>query len=490
MPHSSNKNIVLIEDHHEAYGTWKKRGFKGLPLVHLDAHIDFGFQEIKDIEQIFKEAKSLVELKTSLEKALFFKQKRFEIEKLTHIGNYIYPAIRDGIVTDFYWVIPGDEREFRHCLKDIKLILKGLGKKDPYSSRMPLKISDGLLKTQVYDQRLTICCLKKLPKIKKDVLLDIDTDFLVISSVKISKNTDEIGKRNIWIEPKEVIRNIRAKLEHPIFITIAYSVNGGYTPIKFKYLADELAAGFKDITFKRPAASIAFALFNFYWQKKDLNKARYYYKHTIMANPSYGVADNNYGPLYLAKRKYKKAEKEFKKILWVEPSNKYALCGIGKIHLEKKNYELARWYFKRALGVSNNYSEALFGLGLAEFKLKQYKRTKKYLLRHQSREPLNPHSHYMLGQIYEKERCFHKAIAEYKNALSLGLNHPDTYLNLLRLSKYSARSKEIVRDISIKFKEFKGNFFKRRRINLKESKIRKIKRKFFLIEKLIKQNLA
>ena len=130
-------DILLIEDHHEAYYAWRERRFKKMTLVHLDAHIDFGFQEVKEVPLILNEAKSLSELKSQLEKAVLFRRKKFELEKLTHIGNYIYPAMRDGIVTEFYWVIPGDIGEFRKCLGILKKLLRDLKKEDPYSPDAP-----------------------------------------------------------------------------------------------------------------------------------------------------------------------------------------------------------------------------------------------------------------------------------------------------------------------------------------------------------------
>jgi tetratricopeptide (TPR) repeat protein len=488
MKKLTTKDIILIEDHHQAYYVWKARRLKNLALIHIDAHIDFTFQQIKDARLIIEEAKSLSELKNQLEKTILFKQKQFDIEKLTHIGNYIYPAIRDGIVQDFYWVIPGDKQEFTRCMKNLKSMIKGLAKQDP-KPKTVIKIKDGILKTHLYGQNFIICCLKALPKINKKALLDIDTDFLVINSIRKSRNTDEIGRRKIWIEPEEFIRVLKAKVRYPVLVTIAYSVNGGYTTLKFKYLGDEIASGLKGKTFKLPPAAKAFNLFNYFWQKNNKKKARYYYRGAIKSDPTYAVADNNYGPLYLARRFYKAAEDEFRKILYCEPQNKDALCGMGQLYLRKQKYKSAERYFRKALKILSDYPKALFGLGCAQFKLKKYKSAEKYLLRYQAKEPMQPHSHYLLGQIYEKKKQFVKAIAEYRDALRLGLNDPVTYLRLLRLAKYSTQGKEIIQDIRIKFKRFKQDFLKRQKPYLarqgKTKAIKRMERKFALIAILI-----
>jgi len=117
-------NISLIEDHHEALKIWREKSFKNLDLVHIDAHVDFGFYPAKPKEQVMKEAKTLNQLKQELEKSLLYQRYQKDFDKQTNIGNYIYPAMCEGIVRDFYWVIPGKLKEFEKSLKIIKGLLK------------------------------------------------------------------------------------------------------------------------------------------------------------------------------------------------------------------------------------------------------------------------------------------------------------------------------------------------------------------------------
>ena len=124
----ANKNITLIEDHDEALKVWREKKIKNLDLVHLDAHIDFGFHAAKPIEKIFNEAKNLKQLKQGLEYSLSFLHYQRDFNKQTNIGNYIYPAMQEGIVKDFYWVVPGGLKGayilFRHTGQKIKYCLK------------------------------------------------------------------------------------------------------------------------------------------------------------------------------------------------------------------------------------------------------------------------------------------------------------------------------------------------------------------------------
>ncbi|MFH1190777.1 MAG: PqqD family protein, partial [Candidatus Omnitrophota bacterium] len=50
------------------------KGFKNLDLVHIDAHMDFGFHQAKPIERILNGARSLKELKSNLEYSLALKR--------------------------------------------------------------------------------------------------------------------------------------------------------------------------------------------------------------------------------------------------------------------------------------------------------------------------------------------------------------------------------------------------------------------------------
>ena len=105
--------VFLIEDHDEALKIWREKKIKAIDLVHIDAHIDFGFHPAKPIEEIFNKAISLKELKRNLEYTIAFRHYENDFDKQTNIGNYIYPAMDAGIVKDFYWVVPGGLKEFK-----------------------------------------------------------------------------------------------------------------------------------------------------------------------------------------------------------------------------------------------------------------------------------------------------------------------------------------------------------------------------------------
>jgi tetratricopeptide (TPR) repeat protein len=470
--------ISLIEDHQEALKIWRERGFKNFDLVHLDAHIDFGFHPARPIERIINEIRSIKELKRNLEYSLAFIRYEKDFDKQTNIGNYIYPAMCEGIVKDFYWVIPGRSKEFKKSLKIIKEMLKSF-------SAIRSTLKDGIISTELLGRKFVICTLEKLPILKQKVLLDIDTDFLVTDSLLNANNTAKIGKRTRWIRPDRLVKELSGKIFHPLFTTIAYSVNGGFTPMRYKVLGDELAhrlspKHFKEHFGQKFIASVFFERFASTGKKE-------YYRKAIKIDPSYRAADNNYGPLYLSIRKFSRAKKEFSKIVKVDPKNPYPFLGLGSIALEKKDFYKAKRHFSYTLSLKRDLPQALFGLAKAEFRLKNFKKAKDLFCRYRSLQPLQPQSYYFLGQIYERERSFEKAAVCYQDALRLGLNNIDALSRLLKISCYIKARDDIIKYASLRYEEFKKGFDRARRLSLRKGKkirgLRKIERKMLSLER-------
>jgi len=440
--------ISIVEDHHEALGIWRKNKFKNIDLVHLDAHVDFAFYPAYPKKQVIKESKSFKALKQNMERSILYSKYKKDFGGQTHIGNYIYPAMAEGIVKDFYWIVPGGLKEFRQSKAHIKRLINSIKRRDPWpvknaKSRI-LYEKNGIISTQIFGRKFIICALERMPILKRKVLLDIDVDFLVTDSILEARNTIKVGQRKPWISPEVLVSELLlARKVKPAFITIAYSVNGGYTPMRYKILGDELAFYFSPRHFrsrykKNLEASFWFVDFQLSGRKKSYQKA-------VRLNPSYGSGDNNYGPMYLTMGKFSKAEKEFSKISRVDPGNPYPFLGLGAIALKKRDFYGAKRNFTAALRFKKDLSAALFGLGQAEFKLKNFKKAKKIFHKYKLLDPFMPQSYYYLGRIYEREKDFKKAITHYQDALSLGLNDLSLLLRIIMLSYHSEDRDSIMR---------------------------------------------
>jgi len=464
-------NVFLMEDHDEALKIWRKRDIRGLDLIHLDAHIDFGFHEARPIDKIVNEAGSVKELKEKLEYSLSFLHYEKDLNKQTDIGNYIYPAIEEGIVRNFYWIVPGGLKEFNDSKKVIKDILKDVIKRQGNKKITLEGGRNGVISADCLGRNFTICTLDNLPFFAKDIILDIDTDFLVIDSVLNADNTKNIGRRRLWISPEELAKTLKEKINNPRITTISYSVNGGWTPMGYRYLGDELACHFEPLRFSgrfktsRRAAQ-HFNLFNSTGKKE-------HYQRAVELDPAYRLIDNNLGPLYLLLRRFSRAEEEFERILRVDRQNPASLFGLGVIALERKEFFNAKRCFHSASRhIGNNRLFAttkkhiLFELGRAEFCLKNFKRAKELLLAYKNIFPLEPQSYYLLGRVLEKEKNFLEAAIFYKDAVRLGFGGTEPLFRLLKISSHLEDGYAIIKYVTVRYRDFKKEFARFKKPNL------------------------
>ncbi|MFB0564685.1 MAG: UPF0489 family protein [Candidatus Aminicenantaceae bacterium] len=498
----SDSDIRLIEDHDQALRVWRNKKIKGLDLVHIDAHVDLGIQSAKPVQKILNEAGSLKEIKRNLEYSLSFLHYENDFDKQTNIGNYIYPAMEEGIVKNIYWIVPGRSKQFEDSTKFIKNILKNLLSVSGHKSKVRRQKSKdregGTISTKLKGRDFIVSTLEILPVLRHKVLLDIDTDFLVTDSVLEANGTKNIRKRKPWILPQDFVNMLKEKIKNPQIITIAYSVNGGYTPIIYKHFGDEIAyrlvpKEFRERFEKNYQASRYFNLFS------STGKKEYYLK-AVKLNPTYKAADNNYGPVYLSLRKLTLAEEEFLKILRVDDKNSACLYGLGEVALARKDYKKAKHYFSSSLKTEENplftktKSKALSGLARTEYALKNFKRAKELLIRHKALEPLQPESYYLLGRVFEKEKDFIKAAIFYKDSIRLGYGDIEPIARLVKISPhFKDKDKDnIIKYANSKYKEFKSRFLRTKRQNLRKGKkitgFRQVEEKMQMVEKKLHNN--
>ncbi|MCX5751003.1 MAG: UPF0489 family protein [Candidatus Saganbacteria bacterium] len=521
-----NRKIILIEDHHQALDAWRKEAFKSLPLVHLDAHIDFGFYHVKPIEQVMGEAKTIADLKKQLEATLLYKKYRDDIEAQLNIGNYIYPAVRDGIVNKFYWVVPGRSKEFKLGLKDLKSQVKHLRSQDPYKSD-----------TLLYKHYFETTHLFAIPKIEDQILLDIDVDFMLFDSVNnkdmsLNKN---VGKRSPWMYPKELVSLVKEKFPQAICITIAYSVNGGFTPIEYKFFGDEIYLRLKDLvdeeleeifslrvkgitealqgrvktaivafeaavkqlgTYKNLAldckarffAHLCFWLFTVHWQLKQKKAAKKYYQKLLKLDPAYRVKDNNLGPIFLRDGKLSAAQGDFEKILYCDSKDPFALCGLGDISFRRKRYKEALIRYKQALRLSPKEKGVLLGVVSSQLKLNQLQEAAKNLAAFKVIDPFNPQGFLLQARLHKQREETKSALGFYKEALMAGSWGMELYGDVFKILK-TERDASLLEFFKQKYESYKKDFYKRQKKWLLKSKkkgqAQKLERGFTAIDRVL-----
>ncbi len=461
------EQIVMMENHDEAYHAWKKAGFRDRIVVHVDPHIDFGWMPERDPAELLQ-ARSLGELEEQSAEASVWNFSGRSMGELIAIGNYLNPALREGIVRSFYWVVPDG---FLKTLKQRKLLEKMLNTGRKAHPRAFEKIAwvNGSLRGEIYGKPMTVCTLSDLPEFEESILLDIDTDFLVIDSISPFYPYADLPKTRPWIWPEELVARFGERRLRTDFVTIAYSVEGGYTPLGYKYLGDDLATLLRDpglaarhgqiMVLKRQAslyqeekkipeamhayesalaansddASIHYQLAHLCYEKGQADQVRGHYQHAVTLDPSYRTAYKTFGPVYFALGRFPQSEAEYRKALTFDPDDVDAHCGLADLCLQQRRWNEAITHFRRASELGQQHGRAHFGLGYVYVKLRDWSAAEKALRQALASEEYEGRAHYWLGYVYRRVRRWDGALAAYKAARRLGIRGIPIHLSLGRL---------------------------------------------------------
>ncbi len=200
--------VTLVENHDEVYPIWREAGFRDRTVVHIDAHHDMWWASD---------------------------------DRSVTIASFLCPALKEGILKEVFWVAPDGTWTSRKGRRALLRHLASIARVYPDSSG-PADAGSESVSIRVLGKRVTACSLASLPALEDAVLLDVDTDFLVIP--RVSHGGLDEHSETPWCWPDELLRRIETARVRSDFVTICYSVEGGYTPVGWKYLGDELAARF------------------------------------------------------------------------------------------------------------------------------------------------------------------------------------------------------------------------------------------------------
>jgi tetratricopeptide (TPR) repeat protein len=379
--------VHLMENHDRAYHIWREAGVRDRALVHIDAHHDMWW--IDDLGTL-------------------------------SIANFVCPALKEGMVGAVYWVVPDATWDGRARRAALRGHLRRIQERYPGA---PARVhwEGRLARTAVMGRPFVICALDSLPpaELVRPVLLDIDTDYLTIPAVAPRDEWDAHSPLP-WRWPAELFELLREKHISTDLVTIAYSSEGGYTPLLWKYLGAELAArlrqprgegaleayermregavaahrgdgegaeaAFRAVGDRLGAAPHAF-LAHLLADRELVDEARQCYQRALGLDPSYRAAFSSPGvPLYF-ERSYAAAERAFHRTLLLDPADACGHLGLGWIAARRR-----RW-------------------GMAE-------RCARASLRH---EPQLIDAHRLLARALAKQGRLEEAISAYEGSLKLAL---------------------------------------------------------------------
>src|SRR3989475_3412536 len=368
---SGSVTVCVVEDHDEAYHAWKKAGFENKILVHFDAHIDFGW--IAPTAEALLEKPSLSEMFSTLHRTPFWRLSEQTEEERTHLGNYIHQAIRANIVREFIWVYPEDPDRTEQA-RAVRSTLESLAAVAPQLFQLFRPTDTGCFEGRIYGKRFLAIPYSAFSTqaFEEAVLLDIDLDFFIIQSL-YSRHYPYADLRTpcFWLSPAEFVADLHASGLRYKFVTLAYSVEEGYTPLRLKFLGMELAKRllrslsedeecrfealrelFKPSTRRDPEsavrrleelievhpndAALRFNLAMLLLKGNDIPGATAQYRKAIEDDPTYRTSYNHAGPAFVELGLRREARESYERMKQLDPHNPhYRLFDLETLIAEK-----------------------------------------------------------------------------------------------------------------------------------------------------------
>jgi tetratricopeptide (TPR) repeat protein len=430
-----------MENHDEAYGVWRAAGFQDKVLVHIDAHDDLSWAP---------EPGAL------------------------NIGTFISLALKEGIIRAVFWVVPDQTWESSKTRKPLLRRLKRLAAEFP-GPTPPLTVEAAQISLTLLKKPVRVCTLDHLPLFPEKVLLDIDTDFFTIPR---ACNRSDQHRTLPWCWPGELVARLKARGLQADLVTIAYSLEGGYTPVKWKYLADELSLlldpsrngdpALRGLELIRAGAQAAqqgdlnsaeklflqtqellpdsaappYHLAHLYTRMERPEEARKFYRLALALDPSYRTPYNSGGIWYYSDQRLQEAEAEHRRTLVLDPEDAYAHFGLGKIAARRRRWQEAEAWLKKSLELNEELVDAYRTLGkvlsqqrrrreaIAAYErslhltLAGHKPLKAPILSNPEEHPLldpeHPWVHIFLARLYEQEGETDTALVGYRMGIALG----------------------------------------------------------------------
>ena len=373
-----------MENHDEAYHIWRDSGLQQRILVHIDAHDDMHWTD-----------------------------------QATSIANFICPALKEDLVREVYWVIPTQNWQTPKSLRRLRRRLKKIAGGYPGASSC-LKVGSHQISTALLGKPIMVCSLDNLPHIEEEVLLDIDVDFLVLAN----SFGESLGPETLpWCWPKELLTRLEVGHLRPVVTTIAYSVEGGYTPLKWKYLGDELALrlggnggdpqSLQGMRLMREAALAA--------DRGDLAAAENYYQEAGQLLPASAAPPFHLALLYLDMGKTRRAQDYYQRALALDMSYRTAYNSAGLQFYQGGRFREAAHEFRRTLALDPEDPHALLGMGRLAARGKHWREAEAWLRKSLVLKPVLLDAYRALGEVLARQGRRQEAIAAYEKSLMLAL---------------------------------------------------------------------
>ncbi len=422
------QNIHMMENHDSAYDIWKAMGVQNRTLVHFDGHLDFNWIAERSPQELLS-AGSSEKLDRLLNLVTQWNLDGKPLRDLVNIGNFIYAAIKEGMVREFWWVIPdgfwttpGKRRALQEGLEAM------IGRRPREAGTV--HVSETSMTLSVLGCPLTVCTIEHLPQFTKPVLLDIDVDYLVTHGFGEEPPYFEPEPRGPWLSPSEWIERLR-KIRIPTdLVTIVYSVEGGFTPLRYKYFGDLLASALanphdpiSDLPPCDSAAEAYEAVLETMHQGK-WSEARESWGQTVGRDPSYRGVYAFPGCREERAGRNSSAAAVYEQVLEIDPDWHVPHLGMGRILWRSHRWDEAEEAFEKACQLAAGPTSATYWLGRSVFRRGDWKKAEQMWKKTVEEQPKDPLAWYALARLAHRRRDS-KSVMEYaKRCLSLKWDSP------------------------------------------------------------------
>jgi len=345
--------VIVADLHDAALYAWRDAGVRDAVLVHVDGHHDADAQEWDFVT----------------------------------ISNFVWWALAEGVLREVFWVVPEPNWETAPGLALIGRSLATLAGQHDVSAAVEPR--DGCVRTAVGGKPFTACSLSALPLLG-EALLDIDVDYLLIPD--ISQELPPIGRAMPWMWSGELVQALRARVVNPTMVTIATSTRGGFTPLEWKHLGEEIRArqcgeaveGFDAlragaeaehsgdlataaVTYRRAvelmpsSAAPRYRLARLHLARGDDAASRRSFQEALQRDVSYRAVDSE-GRRWHAAGNVTAAAGAYRDTLRMDPENPYAELGLAQLAAARGDDGEAIVQFERALRCCDTLVDAHRGI--------------------------------------------------------------------------------------------------------------------------------
>jgi tetratricopeptide (TPR) repeat protein len=220
----------IFEEHSSVLAFWWEMRAQARTVVCLDAHLDLQHIGAERIARL--EGCGSVEQVRALGKPHFLlPDGRFSYS----LEDFLYPASRLGLIDRLIWVAPPHARTdySTHTIGQLKQ-MNGVRPEDLYGFK---KTDGGWIEGRILGLDLVVCDYRHLDHLALpgDSLVDIDIDYFIT-----------VPGDKAWVNPREVFEALHRLHLASGFVTLSRSVDSGFTPLRFRFIADYLAALWED----------------------------------------------------------------------------------------------------------------------------------------------------------------------------------------------------------------------------------------------------